>query len=84
MTSEKDKIVYPNQLKACSEDLRDDELVRRLKVMLKNLQKIVCFAILMVAKISSFLNSNRLYRSHCKPWVKMMRISQNILQWRCI
>lgn len=31
MTTEK-SILYPNQLKPCSEDLRDDELVRRLKV----------------------------------------------------
>lgn len=32
MSTEKEKIVYPNQLKPCSEDLRDDELIRRLKV----------------------------------------------------
>lgn len=32
MTSEKDKVTYPNQLKPCTEDLRDDELIRRLKV----------------------------------------------------
>lgn len=34
MTTEKEKIVYPNQLKPCSEDLRDDELIRRLKVII--------------------------------------------------
>lgn len=27
-----DKVLYPNQLKPCTEDLRDDELIRRLKV----------------------------------------------------
>lgn len=30
--SASDKILYPNQLKPCTEDLRDDELIRRLKV----------------------------------------------------
>lgn len=30
--SSSDKVVYPNQLKPCTEDLRDDELIRRLKV----------------------------------------------------
>ena len=30
--SSSDKIIYPSQLKPCTEDLRDDELIRRLKV----------------------------------------------------
>ncbi|KAL7049487.1 hypothetical protein ACKWTF_003718 [Chironomus riparius] len=37
MTTEK-SILYPNQLKPCSEDLRDDELVRRLKALSLTLQ----------------------------------------------
>lgn len=31
-----DKVLYPNQLKPVTEDLRDDELIRRLKVCEKN------------------------------------------------
>lgn len=30
--SSTDKVQYPQQLKPCTEDLRDDELIRRLKV----------------------------------------------------
>lgn len=32
-----DKVLYPNQLKPVTEDLRDDELIRRLKVCEKTL-----------------------------------------------
>lgn len=47
--SASDKILYPNQLKPCTEDLRDEELIRRLKVCEKF---VVVFALYLIFFVS--------------------------------
>lgn len=66
-----DKILYPNQLKPCTEDLRDDELIRRLKVC----ENFCCCFFLENVYFNLHSSLERPYHSHCRQWDRTMRTS---------
>ena len=52
--SASDRIEYPNNIKPITDDLRDDELVKRLKVSfsgLKNANNLILFLFVVVARL---------------------------------